>query len=383
MNLALEYRPRRFSEVVGQAHVVAVLRAMVKSGDVQPALLFSGSHGTGKTSVARIFASGLNCGSPDVGDPCGECESCLAVSAGRSSAVIEIDAASNGLVDDIRRLRELVQYQMIPGGWTVVLLDEAQSMSQEAYNALLKVLEEPPPQTVFILLTTEPHRILETVKSRCMSFTFRRIGDQMLVDRLRSVAEAEGINVQVEVLAEVARMSDGGLRDALTLLDQARRVDALVLDRFSEVFGVADIGFDLLEAALNREVIAGLDLLDQYFYYSGDSDELLRTLSKAVTTVMTRVAAGPGLEDSPVARLARTASPGQLMAAAKLLWDARTRISHLDPRTGCEMIFVLLGDAFHPQVPIHQAKEVPVSPAPVVRLSLAAMVEKANDALSG
>jgi len=381
MNLALEYRPRRFSEVVGQLPVVAVLRSMVRSGDVQPALLFSGSHGTGKTSVGRIFASGLNCGTSDDGDACGSCVNCISVQEGTSSSVIEIDAASHGLVDDIRNLRELLTYQMV-AGWTVVLLDEAQSMSQEAYNALLKILEEPPPQTCFVLLTTEPHRISETVKSRCMSFSFRRIPDPLLTDRLGWVAEQQGINVQVEVLQEIARLADGGLRDALMLLDQANRVGCLAIEEFQEMFGIAEIGYELLEAALNRDTLEGLGLLDKFFYRSGDSDELLRMLSRSLTQIMVRVAGGGSdVQSEALTRLAASAHPAQLAAGAKLLWDAPTRISHLDPRTGVEMVFILLQDAFDPQMPIPQTREVPASKEGSARLTLSAMVEKANESV--
>ena len=235
----------------------------------------AGKGGTGKTSVGRIFASGLNCGTSDDGDACGSCVNCISVQEGTSSSVIEIDAASHGLVDDIRNLRELLTYQMV-AGWTVVLLDEAQSMSQEAYNALLKILEEPPPQTCFVLLTTEPHRISETVKSRCMSFSFRRIPDPLLTDRLGWVAEQQGINVQVEVLQEIARLADGGLRDALMLLDQANRVGCLAIEEFQEMFGIAEIGQFGIEKSLGRPRIGHAPAKQQLRHHGRNAGRTLQ-----------------------------------------------------------------------------------------------------------
>lgn len=218
-SLALKYRPGKFSEVVGQQVPVRVLTNIVKGQKNFPNLLFYGSAGSGKTSLARIFAKALNCESFD-GDVCGVCESCKSISSGSSLAYIEQDAASHGNVDDVRELLKVLHYEVPGVKYRVVTLDEAHMMSKEAWNAMLKVIEEPPSHVVFIFVTTEQRKVPETIFSRCYGLPFKRISVDEIIGRLVEVAEKEEVKVLVPVLEAIARRSDGRLRDAVTLLEQ-------------------------------------------------------------------------------------------------------------------------------------------------------------------
>ena len=220
-SLYRRHRPGSFDEVVGQQHVVRTLRNAVEGGKVHHAYLFVGSRGTGKTSMAKILARSLNCerGGPTV-TPCGECESCLTIAAGTSVDVIEMDAASNRSVDDVRDLRERVAYAPAGGHWKVYILDEAHMLTKEAWNAFLKTLEEPPPNTVFVLATTESHKVMATIADRCQRFDFQRPSLEQISEVLRRVADAEGIEVEDAAVAAIARSASGSFRDALGTLDQ-------------------------------------------------------------------------------------------------------------------------------------------------------------------
>jgi DNA polymerase-3 subunit gamma/tau len=220
-SLYRRHRPGSFDEVVGQQHVVRTLRNAVERGKVHHAYLFVGSRGTGKTSMAKILARSLNCerGGPTI-TPCGECESCLTIAAGTSVDVIEMDAASNRSVDDVRDLRERVAYAPAGGHWKVYILDEAHMLTKEAWNAFLKTLEEPPPNTVFVLATTESHKVMATIADRCQRFDFQRPSLEQISEVLSRVAAAEGIEVDDGAVATIARSASGSFRDALGTLDQ-------------------------------------------------------------------------------------------------------------------------------------------------------------------
>jgi len=220
-SLYRRHRPGSFDEVVGQQHVVRTLRNAVEQGKVHHAYLFVGSRGTGKTSMAKILARSLNCerGGPTV-TPCGECESCLTIAAGTSIDVIEMDAASNRSVDDVRDLRERVAYAPAGGHWKVYILDEAHMLTKEAWNAFLKTLEEPPPNTVFVLATTESHKVMATIADRCQRFDFQRPSLEQIVQVVDKVAGEEGIKIADGVAAMIARSASGSYRDALGTLDQ-------------------------------------------------------------------------------------------------------------------------------------------------------------------
>jgi DNA polymerase-3 subunit gamma/tau len=254
-SLYRRHRPGSFDEVVGQQHVVRTLRNAVEGGKVHHAYLFVGSRGTGKTSMAKILARSLNCerGGPTVA-PCGECESCLTIAAGTSIDVIEMDAASNRSVDDVRDLRERVAYAPAGGHWKVYILDEAHMLTKEAWNAFLKTLEEPPPNTVFVLATTESHKVMATIADRCQRFDFQRPSLEQISEVLRRVADAEGIEVEDAAVATIARSASGSFRDALGTLDQlvAFGGNEVGLDDALQLLGAA--GAELLFGAVDAVI---------------------------------------------------------------------------------------------------------------------------------
>ena len=357
--LTLAYRPLAFRDVVGQRHVIPVLAAMVRKDEMVPALIFSGERGTGKTTTARILAAALNCGERrEDGDACGVCVQCLAVQSTESDAVLEVDAASNGGVAEVERIRNLCLYSHT-GRWRVVVLDEAHSMSRDAFNALLKMLEEPPPYTVFVLLTTESDRILETVRSRSMSFEFRRIPDSLIVSRLSYIAETEGIPHDADLLAMIATDAQGGLRDAVMLLDQCHRADVKDTGGYIELMGRVDMAMPLLDAPTLRESERAYALVRDYFVQSGDLIRLVDNLTQRLVECA-RVMAGVG--DLEVAFLAQRMSGDVLAKALHVVWDIRDRISRDagDPVRLAELMVALLDQSFGPMTTVAQQVVTPI-----------------------
>ena len=238
-----KFRPAEFAEVKGQEHIVTTLQNQIKANRIGHAYLFCGTRGTGKTSIAKIFAKAVNCESPVDGSPCGVCAACKSIAAGTSMNVIEIDAASNNGVDNIREIRENVAYSPTEGKYKVYIIDEVHMLSIGAFNALLKTLEEPPEYVIFILATTEAHKIPVTILSRCQRYDFKRITAQTIADRLQELMDRESIEVEEKALRYVAKAADGSMRDALSLLDQCIAFylgKKLTYDNVLEVLGALD-----------------------------------------------------------------------------------------------------------------------------------------------
>ncbi len=262
-----KFRPDNFMDVKGQEHIVATLKNQIKANRIGHAYLFCGTRGTGKTTVAKLMAKVVNCESPVEGSPCNECKMCKGIAAGTSMNVIEIDAASNNGVDNVREIVEEVRYSPTEGRYKVYIIDEVHMLSAGAFNALLKTIEEPPSYVIFILATTEVHKIPITILSRCQRYDFRRISIDIITDRLTELMEEENIEAEEKALRYVARMADGSLRDALSLLDQCISFylgKKLTYDNVLDVLGAVDtqVFAKLLSCIRQQDVAACIRLLE-------------------------------------------------------------------------------------------------------------------------
>lgn len=263
-----KFRPQEFWDVKGQDHIVTTLKNQIKADRIGHAYLFCGTRGTGKTSIAKIFARAVNCESPADGSPCGECASCRAVAAGISMNVIEIDAASNNGVDSIREIREEVSYRPTEGRYKVYIIDEVHMLSSGAFNALLKTLEEPPAYVIFILATTEVHKIPVTILSRCQRYDFKRISVEVICERLTELLEKERIKAEDKAIRYIAKTADGAMRDALSLLDQCIAFypgQTLSYEHVLEILGAVDAeAFDrLLGSILEQSVGKAIGMIEE------------------------------------------------------------------------------------------------------------------------
>ncbi len=326
-----KWRPSAFGDVSGQDPIVTTLRNAVASGNPAHAYLFTGPRGTGKTSTGRILAKAVNCEAPEGGEPDGECRSCVAFAEGRALDLIELDAASNRGIDEVRALRESVGYAPNAAAYKVYLVDEVHMLTDAAFNALLKTLEEPPAHVIFVLATTEPHRIPPTISSRCQRFDFRRIALPDIAGRLHAIAAREGIEVAEGGMELIARQAGGSLRDAVNLLDQlaAYRGTALDLEAVRSGLGLAadDRAGQLARAAVGRDLAGGLALLgavrDDGIEVRAFVRETVRTLR---TLLMLRAGARDelGLTDGQLAELApiaETAEAADIVAALRALGE--------------------------------------------------------------
>ena len=263
-----KFRPQEFEDVKGQEHIVTTLKNQIKADRIGHAYLFCGTRGTGKTTVAKIFAKAVNCEHPVDGSPCGECPSCRAITEGSSMNVIEIDAASNNGVDNIRQIREEVTYRPTEGRYKVYIIDEVHMLSAGAFNALLKTLEEPPSYVIFILATTEAHKIPITILSRCQRYDFHRISIDTIASRLSDLMEQEQVEVEERAIRYVAKAGDGSMRDALSLLDQCIAFhlgEKLTYENVLEVLGAVDteVFSRLLRRILDEDVTGAIRILGE------------------------------------------------------------------------------------------------------------------------
>ncbi|MGN0158832.1 MAG: DNA polymerase III subunit gamma/tau [Brotaphodocola sp.] len=268
MALYRKWRPTTFEDVKGQDHIVQTLKNQIMTGRIGHAYLFCGTRGTGKTSIAKIFARAVNCEHPVNGSPCNECDTCKSIAGSSSMNVVEIDAASNNGVENIREIREQVQYPPTEGKYRVYIIDEVHMLSTGAFNALLKTLEEPPSYVIFILATTEVHKIPITVLSRCQRYDFKRISIETITSRLKELTAAENIAVEDRALTYVAKAADGSMRDALSLLDQCVAFhygSLLTYDNVLEVLGTVDteVFSELLRAILAKNTIDCIRMLEE------------------------------------------------------------------------------------------------------------------------
>lgn len=262
-----KYRPQSFEDVKGQEHIVTTLRNQINAGRIGHAYLFCGTRGTGKTTVAKIFARAVNCENPIDGSPCGECPTCRAILSGNSLNVIEIDAASNNGVDNIREIRDEVTYAPTEGRFKVYIIDEVHMLSSGAFNAMLKTLEEPPSYVIFILATTEAHKIPVTILSRCQRYDFHRISVDVISERLKELLIQENAQAEDKAVRYVAKSADGAMRDALSLLDQCMAFymgQTLTYDHVLEVLGAVDTErfSRLLRAVVENDVLSAMRLIE-------------------------------------------------------------------------------------------------------------------------
>jgi DNA polymerase-3 subunit gamma/tau len=327
--LALKYRPKTFADIVGQKPTRAVLAKIVESRVLPPSMIFAGVRGTGKTSMARIVAKAINCEHGEV-EPCGECDHCVSVDTESAGFVTEIDAASHGGVDAMRQLVEDALYSS-GGDWKVYVLDEVHSVSQQGFQVLLKTLEEPPPRTSFILVTTEPEKIPDTIHARSMFFRFAKITQRDIKDRLIEIAEAEEISVSSSGIGWIAENADGGMRDAIMILDQVHRLGDVTIteELLIGVFGEQSVG-RWLDALLSGNPAKAVLVADELVSQHGSVGAMV---DRALITLRNVLLAKAGQREMPrdIEQMVTGMSQGQVIEMIKKLWDMRQQVKQLGP----------------------------------------------------
>ncbi len=343
--LARKWRPKKFTELVGQEHVVKALTNALDTGRVHHAFLFTGTRGVGKTTIARIFAKSLNCEKGESSDPCGVCNACLDIDAGRFVDLLEIDAASNTGVDDVRDLIDNAQYMPARGRTKVYLIDEVHMLSKNAFNALLKTLEEPPGHVKFLLATTDPQKLPVTVLSRCLQFNLRRLDENQIGGQISKILMAENIEVEAAAVKLLARSADGSLRDGLSLLDQAIAYTGgkLTTESVNAMLGTVDtaqVG-GLLDALSLGDATALMARVEEMSVYSPDFAHVLDDLAIALHQLQcTQLVPGFETESSSVdfATLASRLSAEQVQLWYQMATNGRRDLAYApSPRAGFEM----------------------------------------------
>ncbi|MBR3593061.1 MAG: DNA polymerase III subunit gamma/tau [Clostridia bacterium] len=346
-----KYRPDTFSDVVGQEHITETLKNELATGKISHAYLFTGTRGTGKTSCAKILAKAVNCQHPVNGDPCGECDSCKAIARGEVMDIVELDAASNNGVDDVRELREQVNFAPANARYRVYIIDEVHMLSKAAFNALLKTLEEPPAHVIFILATTEVNELPATILSRCQRFDFRRIEQSYICERLGAVAAKENLTLSDDAALLIASLADGGMRDALSILDLCAAADSNITEAtVSEVCGMAgrDYLYKLCDLIRERDTENALILIDKLYSASVDMTRLLDELISHYRNLM--IMKTVSLEPKPIvcsaaekkelARQARLYELREIIFILDLLQDTQPRMKNSSRR--CEMELAII-----------------------------------------
>ena len=351
-----KWRPKTFADVVGQEHITETLQRQVAEGRLSHAYLFTGTRGTGKTTCAKILARAVNCEQPENGNPCNRCPSCLGIESGRFLDVVELDAASNNGVDSVRALRDEAIYSPAQVKKRVYIVDEVHMLSTPAFNALLKILEEPPEHLMFILATTELHKVPATILSRCQRFSFRRIRPQDIVGRLNYIAQQEHIDLKEDGAALLARLSDGALRDALSLLDQCAAaggaIDApAVLDALGLAGNVQTA--QLMSLILSRDTRGALELLGKLYDGGKDVGAVLGELSTLSRELLIRATAGEGGESllsgaydsATLENLSRQGTSARFIQLCTLLQEAAAQLQFsVNRRTDAELCILKLCD---------------------------------------
>ncbi|TCP60642.1 DNA polymerase III subunit gamma/tau [Baia soyae] len=342
------WRSQRFEDLVGQEHVTRTLQNAIMEQQLSHAYLFSGPRGTGKTSAAKIFAKAVNCENGPAAEPCNQCEMCRQITDGSSMDVFEMDAASNRGVDEIRDLRDKVKYAPTEARYKVYIIDEVHMLTTEAFNALLKTLEEPPPHVIFILATTEPHKLLPTIISRCQRFSFRRISFEVIVKRLQLICDTNQIRYEDQALFTLARTADGGMRDALSLLDQtiAFGGEDLTEEVVRLVLGIVskEMMYQLVHGIHEQDPSLILQLLDQLSAEGNEPDRILYDLvytCRDLLLIQTapKVAKLQGAEQNgPTEELAKKVTTARLQAILDSLLQDQPHLKHVsNPRIFLEM----------------------------------------------
>jgi len=371
-----KWRPQTFDDIVGQEHIVRTLRNALQTGRLHHAYLLAGPRGTGKTTTARLIAKAVNCLSPMEERPCDQCEICRAVTDGRLMDLMEIDAASNTGVDNIRDLLEKVGFRPAQARFKVYVVDEVHMLSTAAFNALLKTLEEPPEHVIFVLATTEVHKIPETILSRCQRFEFRRIPLAGLVGQLQTIAAAEGIEAEPEALDLIARAATGSMRDAISLFDQMAAGGAVTADYVRLMLGAErrEVVQSLLQAWLDGDLNRGLHVINEAVDSGADPRQLARQTADFFRgLLLMRVGAGeswadPTTEERPrLQAMAKQSQPERLVQAVQLFSEvASERRAGWQPQLPLELAFVeaTLPPSAVAAAPVTQSP--PVSSAPPI-----------------